>query len=77
MAACQSQASNSPVPFPILLDEDLKIVEQLGIKADLAKPSTFILDKKGQVRFAYVGSTVTDRPSVKAMLRQLDMIGGA
>jgi peroxiredoxin/DNA-directed RNA polymerase subunit RPC12/RpoP len=75
LQACQSQAKNADVPFPILLDEDLRVVEQLGIKADLAKPSTYIVDKKGQVRFAYVGATATDRPSVKAMLEQLDSMG--
>jgi peroxiredoxin len=73
--ACQSQANNAPVPFPILLDEDFRVVDKLGIKADLAKPSTYILDKKGQVRFAYVGATAEDRPSVKAMLEQLDALG--
>jgi peroxiredoxin len=72
--AAQSTAQNKPLPFPILLDEDRKVIEQLGIKGSLAKPSTYILDKKGEIRFAYVGATPTDRPSVKAMLAELDEI---
>lgn len=70
----KSKNGSTAVPFPILLDEDFKAIQQLGIKADLAKPSTYIVDKQGQVRFAYVGTTSTDRPSVKAILNQLDAI---
>lgn len=62
------------IPFPILLDSDLKAVNFLQIAADLAFPSTYILDKEGDVRFAYVGEEINDRPSVKAMLAQLDKI---
>ncbi|MFO0937676.1 MAG: redoxin domain-containing protein [Gemmataceae bacterium] len=58
--------------FRLLLDKDLKTCTSLGIRADLAKPSTYILDRKGRVTFAYVGETSTDRPSVKAVLSQLD-----
>jgi peroxiredoxin len=70
----QTQAANRQVPFPILLDEKLAVVDRLGLRADLAKPSTFILDKKGQVRFAYVGTTSSDRPSIKALLQQLELL---
>jgi peroxiredoxin len=70
----RAQAGNLPVPFPILLDEKFAAVDRLGIRGDLAKPSTYILDKEGQVRFAYVGATTADRPSLKAILQQLDAI---
>lgn len=60
------------VPFPLLLDVELKAVDKLGLRQKLAKPATYILDKQGQVRFAYVGETQADRPSVKALLAQLD-----
>lgn len=68
--------ANKDVPFPILLDEELKAVDQLGIRGNLAKPATYIVDKKGQVRYAYVGRSTADRPSVKALLDQLDLING-
>jgi peroxiredoxin len=70
----REQADDKEVPFPVLLDEDFRAVNRLGIRDQLAKPSTYILDKQGQVRFAYVGSTLTDRPSIKVMLQQLDAI---
>jgi peroxiredoxin len=76
--ASQHKAHLSPsaaVPFAVLLDEDLQAVQRLGIRGDLAKPSTYVLDKQGHVRFAYVGTTSTDRPSVQALLHQLDLLG--
>ncbi|MCX7419724.1 MAG: redoxin domain-containing protein [Planctomycetia bacterium] len=60
------------IPFPIVLDVELKAVDQLGIRKDLSKPATYIIDKEGQVRFAYVGESLADRPSVKVLLEQLD-----
>jgi peroxiredoxin len=74
LQASRVQVGNAKVPFPILLDEDFRAVDQLGIRGDLAKPATYIVDKEGQVRFAYVGSTTADRPSLKALLRHLDEI---
>ena len=56
----------------MLLDKECQACERLGIRDDLAKPSTYILDKRGNLVYAYVGETSTDRPSVKAILKQLD-----
>lgn len=61
-------------PFPFVLDVGLKAVDILGIRKDLSKPATFILDTAGEVRFAYVGESLADRPSVKAILGQLDQL---
>jgi peroxiredoxin len=65
---------NPKVPFTLLLDTDLNAVKTLGISGDLAKPSTYILDKRGNAVFAFVGETTTDRPSVQALLTQLDKL---
>ena len=62
---------NENVPFPILLDINLTSVDQLGIRAELAKPSTYIIDRQGRVRFAYVGESIADRPTVDSVLKQL------
>jgi peroxiredoxin len=72
-ASIESSESES-FPFPVLLDEDLAAVKQLGIAEHLAYPSTFIIDKRGQVRLSYVGSNPADRPSIKALLSQLDRL---
>ena len=66
------QTTVERIPFPLLLDEDLKAVGYFNISSNLAHPSTFIIDKRGNVRLAYVGADMTaDRPSVASMLRVL------
>lgn len=74
IAQGRPKADNAAVPFRILLDPDSAAVDQLGIRHTLAKPSTYILDKQGKVRFAYVGAYASDRPSIKGMLEQLDRL---
>ena len=64
----------SNVPFPLLLDVGLKAVDTLGIRSDLSKPATYILDCDGNVKYAYVGNSLSDRPSVKSLLEQLDRL---
>ncbi len=68
---------NLKLPFRLLRDTDLNAVTALGISGDLARPSTYILDKKGNAVFAYVGAAgagTTDRPSVQALLDRLDKL---
>ena len=62
------------IPYPILLDINLSSVDQLGIRSDLAKPSTYIIDREGRVRFAYVGESIADRPTVDSILKQLSKL---
>jgi peroxiredoxin len=64
-------------PFPVVLDVGLGAIERLGLRADLAKPANYVLDKEGRVRFAYVGQSPADRPSVKAILGQLSALADA
>jgi|GEM_PF-2099406 len=67
------KAEVDSVPFPLVLDEDLKAVGYFNIASNLAHPSTFIINKKGDIQLAYVGADMTaDRPSVSAMLSVLD-----
>lgn len=66
-------AADKP-PFPFLVDVGLKAVDVLGIRKDLSKPATYILDQTGAVRFAYVGESIADRPSIKVLLQQLDAL---
>jgi len=63
------------VPFPIVLDEDFSATNYFEIHSMHAHPSTFLVDKQGNVKFAYVGKDMTaDRPSVKTMLDKLDQL---
>ncbi len=60
---------SEPPPMPVGLDVGLKLVRALAIEDDLAKPSSFIVDRGGVVRYAYVGTNMADRPSVEQLLR--------
>lgn len=61
------------VPFPIVLDEEMRAVDFFSIRSNLAHPSTYIIDKKGNVKLAYVGKDMSaDRPSVKAILEEVE-----
>ncbi|MAI35390.1 MAG: hypothetical protein CMM07_27445 [Rhodopirellula sp.] len=71
----KGQIPNEEIPYPILLDINLSSVDQLGIRSDLAKPSTYIIDREGRVRFAYVGESIADRPTVDSILKQLSKLG--
>jgi peroxiredoxin len=74
LTTAKAREADNPSPVPLLLDKDLVAVDALGIRGDLAKPATYILDRKGNVVYAYVGESTTDRPSVKALLAQLDKL---
>ncbi|MEZ6064570.1 MAG: redoxin domain-containing protein [Planctomycetaceae bacterium] len=63
------------VPFPVVFDVQLAAVDKLGIRKDLSKPATYIVDPEGTVRYAYVGATWVDRPSTAAVLAELDALG--
>jgi len=69
------------VPFPILIDRDRQVSKGLdlfrtewGSKVDQNVPTTFILDKKGIVRYKYFSQNTADRPSYEYLMGILDWI---
>jgi len=64
------------LPFPVLLDMELKNVKAFGIEGELARPSTYVIDRKGTVRFAYVGDQPHERPDVDTLLGELGRLMG-
>lgn len=73
----EAKFKNDELPLTFGVDFELKVVDKLGIRADLSKPATYIIDKSGKLRFAYVGDTISDRPSVDAIIDQLKQINGS
>lgn len=64
------------VPFPIVLDQKMTAVDYFDIRSKLAHPSTYVIDKAGNVLLAYVGADMSaDRPSVKALLQAVTPAG--
>jgi peroxiredoxin len=73
-AVSDIRGSCESLPVELLLDVDLTVVREFKIEGKLANPTTIILDKAGLVRFAHVGRTNTDRPTVPAMLSVLSQL---
>ena len=42
----------------------------------LATPSTFLVDQEGTIRWKYVGNSISHRPPIGELLRQLELIEG-
>lgn len=66
----------SPLPFPILLDTDRSVSRLYGVYAALtatsihvARPSAFLIDRAGVIRFLAVGSR-NRRPTAKTLLEE-------
>ncbi len=67
------------LPFLILCDPDLAVIAQYGVLhrpddqgAGIARPSVFLVDREGIVRFAHVGVEPRDRPAIGALLLALE-----
>lgn len=73
-AAAQLRSPQILAPMPMVLDVGLESVKKLGIEKNLASPATYIFDSTGTLKFAYVGKHVGDRPSVQAMLDEVDRL---
>jgi peroxiredoxin len=62
-------------PFTVLIDPNCAAVEKLQLQEHLAKPASFIIDKAGHLRFAYVATAgAADRPSGNELLRHVSQV---
>jgi peroxiredoxin len=64
-------AGKLDIQYPLLSDEGLKTALAYGVAMDgddIAVPSVFIVGTDMKVKFAYVGESVTDRPSPDRIL---------
>ena len=64
--------------LPILIDADRAITKRyrvyhpVGLDAlNTARPSTFLIDREGTVRFMYVGEGQKDRPDPETIVAEL------
>ena len=72
-----------PISFAFLLDEDRAVTKAYGIyhrlgtdAINIARPATFIVDRKGILRFVYVSSQQKDRAEVGLVLENLKTARG-
>jgi len=74
----QKYLAEHPISFPFLLDEDRAVTKAYGIyhrlahdAFNIARPATFVVDRKGILRFVYVSSNQKDRADVGLVLQNL------
>ncbi|MBA3337576.1 MAG: redoxin domain-containing protein [Chloroflexia bacterium] len=74
-------AGETPPPFPTLHDPEHVVINRYGVfHADepngylAARPSIFILDSTGTVRYTYVGEHSRDRPAIGTILLALESL---
>ena len=70
-------------PFSLLVDEDRTVVKDYGVhvkvnfeSVNIARPSNFILDGEGAIRFIFVGSSQKDFPADEDIYAVLDGLSG-
>ena len=64
------------VEFPVLSDRSLETIKAYGVRArisPIAKPSAFVIDKSGIIRWKFIGDTTT-RANIDIMLQQLETL---
>ena len=76
-----SMGQTTNAKFQILSDADKKTIISYGIlnaeeHGGIAKPSTFIVDRDGRIRFLYVGKDAGDRPEDALVLEELKKVTG-
>ncbi|HHO59523.1 MAG TPA: TlpA family protein disulfide reductase [Thiotrichales bacterium] len=54
--------------FTILFDKDSKVANQYGVRG---LPTTYLIDKKGYIRYRAIGGRLFNHPEVLKIIRQL------
>ena len=75
------EATASQLPFPILCDPGLSAIGRFDVLHEdepegrrIARPSLFLVDRTGILRFAYVGEDARDRPAVGTILLAIESL---
>lgn len=69
-----AEEGEGALPFPVFLDRGLAATIRFNLTGDITKPSTFVLDRAGVVRYAHVGEQPEDRPAVDRVMTELQAV---
>ncbi len=67
-------AQQRRIPFPLLSDPDRAVADLYGARVEgeqVPRPSVFVLDRKGIIRFLHVGKNPNDRLPNDMILTEL------
>ncbi|MBT3350378.1 MAG: peroxiredoxin family protein [Nitrospinaceae bacterium] len=62
------------VRFRLISDVERRVIglfDVLHPKQRIARPATFIIDKRGRIRYRYIGKDYSDRPPIKGIMQVL------
>ena len=62
------------VQFRLVSDMDRRVINLFGVlhpKEGISLPATFVIDKRGVIRYRYIGKDFSDRPPIKGLLQML------
>lgn len=87
VALCQKREAvalyveRNPTPFSIVADEDRSLARgwgvyhRLGIDAfDIARPASFVVDRKGTIRYAFVARTQFQFAPIEELVDRIDAL---
>jgi peroxiredoxin len=84
MKKVQEYMEGKDYPFPLLVDEKRTLVKEYGVHVkanfesyNIARPSDFVLDTEGTIRYFYVGSHQMDFPKDEELFEVLEEIAKA
>ena len=63
--------------YPVLSDSYRTYIRAYDVfnpQEGIARPSVFVIDKEGKIRWQYIGMTARDRPTMLAILQQLEAL---
>lgn len=75
--ACSSEFGDATPPWHVIYDPDLELARALGLQGSLARPASFVLDREGIVRHAYVAESIentADRPPATRLLEWVESV---
>ncbi len=69
---------DNPYPFPVLADEKRQVSKDYGVyvkvnfeSINIARPSTFVLDREGIIKYIFIASIQTEYPPDEDILAAL------
>ena len=82
-ARMQDYLKDHSFPFPILADADRSVVKAYGVyvkanfeSVNIARPSNFVLDAGGTVKFIHIASIQTEHPKDEEIFAAIDAVRG-
>lgn len=68
-------SQHTALPFPLLSDVERRVIRAYGVyhllsleAFRMARPSSFLIDRAGRIRYIYVGTNQLDRPDLAELL---------